>query len=139
MACTRTSLCFPSFILNHKFIFAVPLKDEQPPVQQQPEEVPDHLDQHMPLELPSGEVEQELLTLRTMLAQKDAEIEDLKKNQTLTSLTPELLHRSNISNYFRYCTGFSYDQFNNLCSVFAVPNTYTAPQTFVPLTYKRVD
>lgn len=47
-------------------------------MQQQPEEVPDHLDQHMPLELPSGEVEQELLTLRTMLAQKDAEIEDKK-------------------------------------------------------------
>lgn len=72
-------LCFPSFILNHKFVFAVPLEGEQPPVQQQPEEVPDHLDQHPPLELPSGEVEQELLTLRTMLAQKDAEIEDLKK------------------------------------------------------------
>ncbi|KAK0143488.1 putative nuclease HARBI1 [Merluccius polli] len=75
----------------------------------QPEEVQEHLHQHPPLELPSGEMEQELLTL------------------------------SNISNYFRYCTGFTYDQFNDLCTVFAVPNTYTAPQTFVPLTYKRVD
>lgn len=119
----------------------MPLEDEQPPVQQQPEEVPDHLNhQHPPLELPSGEGAQELLTLRTMLAQKLAEIEDLKKNQTLTTtLTPELLHHSNISNYFRYCTGFSYNEFNDLCSVFSVPNTYTVPQTFVPLTYKRVD
>ena len=91
-------------------------------MQQQPEEVPGNLDQHPPLELPSGEVELDLWTLRTMLAQKEAEMLYLKKNQTLTSLTPELLHRSNISNYFQYCTGFSYDQFNNL-----------------PLTYKRVD
>ncbi|KAL1260044.1 hypothetical protein QQF64_007871 [Cirrhinus molitorella] len=107
--------------MDRKIRRGVLLEDEQPPVQQQPEEVPDHLDQHLPLELPTREVEQELLTLRTMLAQKDAEIEELKKNLTLTRLTPELLHRSNIANYFQYCTGFSYDQFNNLCSVFAVP------------------
>ncbi|KAF1392510.1 hypothetical protein PFLUV_G00028760 [Perca fluviatilis] len=62
---------------DRKIRRGVPLEDEQPPVQQQPEEVPEHLDQHPPLELPSREVEQELLTLRTMLAQKDAEIEEI--------------------------------------------------------------
>ncbi|KAK2881491.1 hypothetical protein Q8A67_018759 [Cirrhinus molitorella] len=119
--------------MDRKIRRGVLLEDEQPPVQQQPEEVPDHLDQHLPLELPTREVEQELLTLRTMLAQKDAEIEELKKNLTLTRLTPELLHRSNIANYFQYCTGFSYDQFNNLCSVFAVPKTAESTLEFAPI------
>lgn len=107
-------------------------EDEQPPEQQQP-------DQHPPLKQPTTEMEQELLRLRTMLAQKDAEIKELKKHQIQTRLTPELLQHSNIANYFKYCTGFNYDQFNNLCSVFVVPTTDTAPQTFVPLIYTRVD
>ena len=62
------------------------------------------LDEHPP-ELPTRLV---MMTLRAMLAQKDAEISLLKKNQIPkpSRLTPEILTHREISNYFKYCTGF---------------------------------
>lgn len=120
----------PFFQINHKpmlnNVFAEHPVEEQPLEEEQPQ-----LDQHPPSE--------ELLRLKTMLAQRDAEIDLLRKNWIPNRLTPEILHHSSITNYFQYCTGFNYDKFNNICSVFAVPSTETSAQTSVPLIYKRVD
>ena len=46
-----------------------------------------------------------------------------------------------ISNYYYYfkCTGFTYDQFNVLCNFFSIPTDPDAPQTHIPLTYKKID
>lgn len=141
-----------SFQTNHKLVFvehqennqppedSQSSEDHQPPEENQPSEERLQVDLHpQSEELPSWEQAEELLRLKAMLAQRDAQIDVLRKNVIPNRLTPEILLHSSISKYFQYCTGFTYEQFNNLCTVFAVPSTETSPQTSVPLTYKRVD
>lgn len=63
-----------------------------------------------------------------------------RKIQALqTLLTPENVNNCNIPHYFQHRSGFTYNDFNELCTFFNVPNHETAPQTHIPLTYKRVD
>lgn len=40
--------------------------------------------------------------------------EKIQTCQAPFPLTPETTNNSSVSNYFRYCTGFTYDQFNKL-------------------------
>lgn len=68
------------------------------------------------------------------------EIKHLKKllsELQYISVTPELINNSNIANYFEYCTGFTYDMFNNLCVFLRVPGDSTALQTDIPLIYRK--
>lgn len=53
-------------------------------------------------------------------------------------LTPETTSNCNVPEYFKYCTGFSYDEFNKLCAFFRIPSTADT-QTLSPVTYLRVD
>ena len=74
------------------------------------------------------------------LDEKDAEIQLLKQQlQNSRATTPESLHQSPVPNYFQYNTGFTYDDFNNLCLFFKLPNTPEALNTPIPLTYKKTD
>ncbi|XP_007235875.3 uncharacterized protein si:dkey-20i10.7 [Astyanax mexicanus] len=68
------------------------------------------------------------------------EIEHLKKqlsNMEYTSVTPELINNSSIANYFEFCTGFTFDMFNALCTFLRVPSDCTTPQTVNPLIYTK--
>ena len=58
----------------------------------------------------STTVSEELTTLTAWLANRAAEISLLKQNLIPKSsrLTPEVLQQSEISDYFKYCTSFSY-------------------------------
>ena len=56
---------------------------------------------------------------------KETEVKRLKAQiSTLETktLTPELIESSNIPKMFEYSTGFSYVRFNQLCSMFGIPN-----------------
>ena len=71
---------------------------------------------------------------------KDAELLLLRKQlENARATTPESLQESTVPTYFHYNTGFTYDEFNNLCAFFKLPNSPDAPHTPIPLTYKRVD
>ncbi|XP_072532968.1 uncharacterized protein [Salminus brasiliensis] len=68
------------------------------------------------------------------------EIEHLKKQLSTmqyTSVTPELINNSSIANYFEFCTGFTFDMFNGLCTFLRVPSDNTTPQTVIPLAYTK--
>ena len=78
---------------------------------------------------------QEIITLRVKLEAKDRELH----LQKCTDLNPEILNISHVPDYFKYCTGFTYDQFNVLCNLFSIPTDPYAPQTQIPLTYKKID
>ncbi|CAM4658746.1 unnamed protein product [Leuciscus chuanchicus] len=54
-------------------------------------------------------------------------------------LTPETISNCSVPEYFKYCTGFNYDEFNKLCAFFRIPSTATDTQTLSPVTYHRVD
>ena len=59
--------------------------------------------------------------------------------QFRNEMTPERLNFSNIPNFFQYNTGFTYEQFNSLCTIFSIPNSETAPPRMAPLVYRKVD
>ncbi|MED6249996.1 hypothetical protein ATANTOWER_022910 [Ataeniobius toweri] len=74
------------------------------------------------------------------LTLKETEIESLKAQiDTLIkkSLTPELLESSKIPKMLEYSTGFTYEYFNQLCTIFGIPNDPHTAQVKIPLTYKR--
>lgn len=87
------------------------------------------------------EKQEELERLKTLLAQKEKENDLLRaKIQTCQAsypLTAEVINNSSVPNYFRYCTGFTYDEFNKLCRFFRLPDNDTVPQTHIPLTYVK--
>lgn len=67
-------------------------------------------------------------------------IRDLEQNQNPHNyLTPESVNESKVPNYFVYCTGFTYGQYNDLCSFFEIPNNSVCPQTNIPLTYRKTN
>lgn len=55
------------------------------------------------------ESESEVECLRRIVSQQAETMEHLRKQ-----LTPEVVHNSQIPNFFGYCTGFTFDQCNNL-------------------------
>ena len=80
--------------------------------------------------------------LKLKLALKETEVKSLKKTiETLKekSLTPELLKDDEISKMMEYSTGFTYERFNQLCSIFGIPNDPDTIQVHVPIKYKRND
>jgi len=44
-----------------------------------------------------------------------------------------------VPEYFKYCTRFSNDEFNQLCSFFRIPSTAIDTQTLSPVTYRTVE
>ena len=73
---------------------------------------------------------------------KETEVERLKaqiSTQEKKMLTPELIESSNIPKMFEYSTGFSYVRFNQLCSMFGIPNDPNSIQIHVPLKFKHTD
>ncbi|KAM3611186.1 uncharacterized protein V6R79_014647 [Siganus canaliculatus] len=100
------------------------------------------------MEYPGGEPQmtetlQELERLKTLLAEKEEENdllrEALRAHQASHSLTPEMINNSQVSDYFTYCTGFKYDEFNKLCTFFTIPVSQTAPQTHILLTHETAN
>ncbi len=89
------------------------------------------------------ETQEELERLKTLLAQKEKENDLLReKIQTLQAcypLTPETINNSSVPNYFKYCTGFTYDEFNKLCRFFRLPDNETVPQTHILLKYDQLN
>ncbi|XP_058604584.1 uncharacterized protein LOC131522822 isoform X2 [Onychostoma macrolepis] len=85
----------------------------------------------------------ELQRLKTLLAQKEKENdllrEKIRTHQALYPLTPETVNDSSVPNYFKYCTGFTYDEFNELCRFFTLPENETVPQTHIPLTCDKLN
>ncbi len=74
------------------------------------------------------------------LVSKDGQLELLEKElKNARTTNAESLNSSSVPNYFHYNTGFTYNQFNDLCSFFKVPNHPDSPETHIPLTYKKVD
>lgn len=71
----------------------------------------------------SAEQNQQLLNLKMELESKDGQLELLEKELISACKTnAESLISKSVPNYFHYNTGFTYNQFNNLCSFFKVPN-----------------
>ncbi|XP_035253283.1 uncharacterized protein LOC118216299 isoform X2 [Anguilla anguilla] len=84
----------------------------------------------------------EVERLRKMVSSQAETIEHLRKQLRMSDLkhtrvTPESINDSKIPNYFEYCTGFTFEQFNNLCTLLRVPSDRAIPQRVVPLTYKE--
>ncbi|ROI81784.1 hypothetical protein DPX16_22019 [Anabarilius grahami] len=90
-----------------------------------------------------GENQEELKRLKALLAQKEKENdllrEKMQTGQAPYPLTPETINNSSVPNYFGYCTGFTYDEFNKLCRFFRLPDSETIPQTHIPLTYEKLN
>lgn len=86
---------------------------------------------------------QDIINLKLQLEAKDVQLHHLQKElqnaHTSDALNPEILNQSHVPDYFHYCTGFSYEQFNSLCQFFNIPTDPSAPQTHIPLSYKRVN
>ncbi|XP_042598846.1 uncharacterized protein LOC109111146 isoform X2 [Cyprinus carpio] len=84
------------------------------------------------------ETQVELERLKTLLALKEKENdllrEKIQTHQALYPLTPETVNNSSVPNYFKYCTGFTYDEFNELCRFFTLPDNEAVPQTHIPFT-----
>ncbi len=89
------------------------------------------------------ETQVELERLKTLLTQKEKENdllrEKIQTHQALYPLTPETVNNSSVPNYFKYCTGFTYDEFNELCRFFTLPANETIPQTHIPLTCDKLN
>ncbi|KAK7117021.1 hypothetical protein R3I94_022537 [Phoxinus phoxinus] len=89
------------------------------------------------------EKQEELERLKTLFAQKENENDLLRAKirtcQAPYPLTAEVINNSSVPDYFRYCTGFTYDEFNKLCRFFRLPDNDTVPQTHIPLTYEKLD
>lgn len=80
--------------------------------------------------------------LQQKLKRKDIELDRLHaETNTLRkrTLTPELLENSKISKMFNYSTGFTYEKFNQMCTIFGVPNNPNSIPIDNPLHYKRTD
>lgn len=87
-------------------------------------------------------LEEENKNLKDTLSLKQNEIENLKRQIVALKkkcLTPEDLESSAIPKMFQYSTGFTYGRFNQLCTIFGIPNNPHTTQTNVPLNYKRSD
>ncbi|XP_047460923.1 uncharacterized protein LOC125019909 [Mugil cephalus] len=87
-------------------------------------------------------LEEEKDNMKLKLSLKETEIERLKAQiSTLKkrTLTPELLESSQIPDMMGYSTGFTYEQFNQLCKIFGFPNDPRNTQTNVLLNYKCSD
>ncbi len=65
---------------------------------------------------------QHIINLKLQLKAKDGQLHHLQKElqyaHTSDALNPEILNQSHVPDYFHYCTGFSYEQFNSLCQFF---------------------
>ena len=89
------------------------------------------------------ERQDEVERMKTLLDQKEKEIDLLREKlqtcQVPNPLTPESINSSSVPDYFKYCTGFTYSDFNKLCTFFRIPDNDTAPQTHIPLTYDKVN
>ncbi|XP_057187997.1 uncharacterized protein LOC130553195 isoform X2 [Triplophysa rosa] len=89
------------------------------------------------------ENQEEVEKLKALLAQKEQENDLLReKIQTCQApypLTPETINNSSVPNYFRYCTGFTYDEFNKLCRFLRLPDSETVTQTHIPLNCDKLD
>ncbi|XP_055065067.2 uncharacterized protein [Misgurnus anguillicaudatus] len=81
------------------------------------------------------EEEEEVERLKALLAEKEQEndllMEKIRTFQATYPLTPEIINNSSVPNYFRHCTGFTYDGFNKLCTFFRLPYNKTVPQTHI--------
>uniref|UniRef100_A0A8C6TVD4 THAP-type domain-containing protein n=1 Tax=Neogobius melanostomus TaxID=47308 RepID=A0A8C6TVD4_9GOBI len=80
--------------------------------------------------------------MKLQLSLKETEIESLKAQiSTLIkrTLTPELLESSEIPQMLEHSTGFTYETFNQMCTLFCIPNDPHTTQINVPLKYKRND
>lgn len=69
------------------------------------------------------ERQDEVERLKTLLDQKEKEIDLLREKiqacQVPNPLTPESINNSSVPNYFKYCTGFTYSDFNELYELYA--------------------
>ena len=87
-------------------------------------------------------LEEENENMKFKLFLKETEIESLTAQiSTLKkkTLSPELLESSCIPKMLEYCTGFTYKRFNQLCTIYSIPNYPQTTQKNVPLQYKRND
>lgn len=79
------------------------------------------------------ENQEEVERLKSLLVQKEQENDQLREKirtcQALYPLTPEIINNSSVPYYFRYCTGFTYDEFNKLCRFLRLPDGETVTQT----------
>lgn len=86
---------------------------------------------------------QDIINLKLQLKAKDGQLHRLQKElqfaHTSNTLNPETLNTSHVPDYFHFCTGFSYDQFNSLCEFLYIPTDPSRPQTHIPLSYKCVN
>lgn len=92
--------------------------------------------------LEDQEKEEYVNSLKTELNLHMEEIKALKKHiKDLECLTPEIVNESRIPSYFEYCTGFTYTQYNDLCSFFMIPSSSECPQANIPvgLTYVKTN
>jgi len=100
-------------------------------------------DEQIQMKEKQEEKQEELERLKTLLAQKEQENDLLRMKirtcQVPYPLTAEVINNSSVPNYFQYCTGFTYDEFNKLCTFFTLPDNDTAPQTHIPLIYDKLN
>ncbi|XP_051813815.1 uncharacterized protein LOC127536712 isoform X2 [Acanthochromis polyacanthus] len=81
-------------------------------------------------------------TLKTELNLHKTEILTLNEQiKALECLTPERVYKSTIPRYFQYCTGFTYSQYNELCTFFQIPNSSESKEVNIPpaLTYCKTN
>ena len=84
--------------------------------------------------------QQQIVKLTMELGAKDSQLQDLRELlHAKYTFNPKALHESTVPDYFKYNTGFTYHQFNDLCTFFKVPNNPSAPHTPIPLEYTRPD
>ncbi|XP_048044353.1 uncharacterized protein LOC125267090 isoform X2 [Megalobrama amblycephala] len=87
------------------------------------------------LEAENNNIKLQLSLQETELKSLKAQIGTFKKK----TLTPELLQSSEIHKMLEYSTGFTYERFNQLCTIFDIPNDPHTTQKNVPLNYKHND
>lgn len=96
----------------------------------------EHRDDQPQMRVKQEEEEEEVERLKALLAEKEQENDLLREKirafQATYPITPEIINNSSVPNYFRHCTGFTYDEFNKLCKFFRLPYKKTVPQTHIP-------
>ena len=105
--------------------------EDQPPSQEE-----DHAAVEPTPERPHQPQSREEDREKLELLKRIEQLERSLRNQI--EMTPERIQFSRIRNFFQYNTGFTYEQFNSLCTIFSIPNTADAPPQMAPLIYRKV-
>ncbi|XP_056145698.1 uncharacterized protein LOC130120899 isoform X2 [Lampris incognitus] len=89
-------------------------------------------------EILRGIVEKQQQAIEALKGQiRDQHSTPLTNSPDIVWLTPEVINNSSIPNFFEYCTGFTYCQYNDLCAFLGVPSSAHAPQHDAPLVFTR--